>query len=580
MDGHIRPFILRSWQRSHASGVRPGSDDPDFRRVPEDELQRRLEARRELVEVAEPHLQWVSASWLGNVAHAVYLTDQDGIVLRSHGHRPIIDALGLAPGYDWSEPQMGTNGAGTALATGQPAAVTGAEHYMQAFREAVCTGAPIHRPDGTLLGALDLSTNVEDGDPERLSLATHLAFAIESEIACRELEREQRRLATIVEVSDDAILSKTLDGTILSWNGGAERLYGYTAEEMIGCNIATLVPEDRHGHLQTIHARLRCNERVEPMETLQRRKDGRSVHVSLQISPIRNESGEPVGATAVARDITRRKEAETTAAREHAETLRRADQLQQLAAQITQAEQRERRKLAQILHDDLQQVLVGAKMKAQQLKKADAAHTKRIASQLTELLDEAVDSSRSLSHQLSPRVLYDQGLADALRWLAARQEERQGLTVHVEADANAEPAAIDMKTFLYQGVRELLLNVRKHAGDEARVRLARDGRERVRIDVEDDGPGFSPERITEEPQGQALGLFGLGERLQALGGEMRIDSAPGEGTRITLLAPMTGRSTPQADDGEWQTHSTQVGKESFRRASAATAVLAAHRAER
>lgn len=537
VKAHIRPFILRSWRRSQAAGVRAATDQPQFRRVPDDELQRRCEARRELIDLADPHMQWVSHSWLRKVAHVIYLVDQDGVVLRSDGERSMIESFGLSPGYDWSESQMGTNGAGTALAAGQPAAVLGAEHYMQPFQDAICTGAPIHGPDGTLLGALDLSTDLQDSDPERLSLVAHLAFAIESELACYELAREQRRLATIVEVSDDAILSKALDGTILSWNSGAKRLYGYTAEEMIGCNISTLVPAHLHPELERTHAKLRRNEPVEPMEVEQQRKDGRSVHVSLQLSLIRNEAGEPVGAAAIARDITRRKEAEAAADREHAETVRRAHQLQQIASQLAQAEQRERRNLAQVLHDDLQQVLVGAKMKAGLLKGADTAGAERIGSEVTRLLDEAIESSRSLSHELSPQILYDHGLGQALQWLAPRQQERQDLMVHVEGEADAEPDSMDVKTLLFQGLRELLLNVRKHAGAEAWVRLGRDCGGRVRIDVEDRGPGFVPEHTTDETGGQALGLFGLRERLQAVGGEMRIDSAPGEGTRVTLLAP-------------------------------------------
>jgi two-component system sensor kinase FixL len=119
-----------------------------------------------------------------------------------------------------------------------------------------------------------------------------------------------RILAAIVESSDDAIIGKDLNGTILTWNEGARRMYGYAAHEMIGKSIALLIPRDRADELEHIIGRVRSGERVSPFETVRIRKDGRSVDVSLLVSPIRDESGRIVGASAIARDITGQKRAE------------------------------------------------------------------------------------------------------------------------------------------------------------------------------------------------------------------------------------------------------------------------------
>ncbi len=117
-------------------------------------------------------------------------------------------------------------------------------------------------------------------------------------------------LAAIVASSDDAIVSKTLEGRILTWNAGAERLFGYSAAEAIGQPITLLIPAERHDEESSLFGRLRQGERIEHFETVRVAKDGRRIDVSLTVSPVRNASGDIIGASKVARDITQRKEAE------------------------------------------------------------------------------------------------------------------------------------------------------------------------------------------------------------------------------------------------------------------------------
>lgn len=191
-QGQVRPFILSSWERSRAAGVPARASTAEFHHVGEEETRRRLAASRELIELARPHLEWLSAS-IGTVAHAAYVTDADGIVLYAVGDPEQAKTLGLAPGFDWSERTMGTNGAGTALATGQPVAIIGPEHYTCPFHDYICTGAPIFSPDGQVIGAIDISTHVADGSPSRLSLVAHVAFTLETVLAQRRADTERQR---------------------------------------------------------------------------------------------------------------------------------------------------------------------------------------------------------------------------------------------------------------------------------------------------------------------------------------------------------------------------------------------------
>ena len=115
------------------------------------------------------------------------------------------------------------------------------------------------------------------------------------------------RMAAIIESSDDAIIGKTLDGIVTSWNPAAERMYGYSAAEVIGRSVSLLIPPERPDELQHILEKIRHGERVDHVETLRMRKDGRLIHVSLSVSPIMDATGEIVGASTIARDITERK---------------------------------------------------------------------------------------------------------------------------------------------------------------------------------------------------------------------------------------------------------------------------------
>ncbi len=123
-------------------------------------------------------------------------------------------------------------------------------------------------------------------------------------------ERAADHYAAIVESSDDAILSKDLNGVIMSWNGAAQRLFGYTADEAVGQSVTILIPADRHDEEPMILARIRRGERIEHYETIRQRKDGSLVDISLTVSPIKDFKGDIVGASKIARDVTERRRAQ------------------------------------------------------------------------------------------------------------------------------------------------------------------------------------------------------------------------------------------------------------------------------
>lgn len=263
---------------------------------------------------------------------------------------------------------------------------------------------------------------------------------------------------------------------------------------------------------------------------------------------------------AITRDVTDAKrveaalkswneELEARVAERTAVAEQRASQLRMLAAELTQAEQRERRRLAKILHDHLQQLLVAARMRLSVLHRH--APNEKVATtlqQIHELLDQCLVESRSLTVELSPPVLYEAGLTAGLQWLARQMEEKHHLQVEVDSESTAEPTCEAKRVFLFQAIRELLLNIVKHAQtDRARVELRPLDHDWLRLVVTDSGRGFDPARLEDRRESSGFGLFSIRERLEVLGGRMNLDTAPGQGTRTVIEVPRASATPPSRE---------------------------------
>jgi two-component system CheB/CheR fusion protein len=231
---------------------------------------------------------------------------------------------------------------------------------------------------------------------------------------------------------------------------------------------------------------------------------------------------------------------ERRVAKRTAEAVEQAQKLRLLSAELSLAEEAERRRVAEMLHEDLQQLLVAARMQLAGLcRTRDAAQREAIAREIAEILERSFKLTRSLSVELAPPVLYEHGLAAALEWLATETRKNYNIEVTVETDSAANPKAADVRIFLFRVVRELLLNSAKHAGGSAvHITMQHRRPDKVRIIVADDGPGFDPKSIdNKRTDSQTVGLVNIRERVSNFGGEFHINSDPKRGTRITLSLP-------------------------------------------
>ena len=225
------------------------------------------------------------------------------------------------------------------------------------------------------------------------------------------------------------------------------------------------------------------------------------------------------------------KVAERTQELEH-----RARQLQKLTLELSETEDRERKRLADILHDDLQQQLAAAKfhlgLVGNQVK--EDASLREATARVSEMIKGAIATSRSLSHELSPAMLYHGDFGETLEWLANQVQAKHGLVVHVEVRGRVEVSSDPIKAFLFRTAQEILFNTVKHAGvTEAAIRLRRRNGQ-VRLTVCDRGRGFDLKTLG---QAAGFGLLSIRERVELLGGHMKIRSTPGRGSTFLIAVP-------------------------------------------
>ncbi len=361
-------------------------------------------------------------------------------------------------------------------------------------------------------------------------------------------EAHNRQLRLLLETATQGIVSIDATGTIVTANRALEMMFGWPSGELIGQPIeALLPPASRAAHTQhrttyfaAPHPRL-----MGGLHLVGQRKDGSTFPIEVSLNHVVTSVGGR--AFAFVSDISERQE--RTAELEY-----RTAQLSRLASDLTLAEHHAREQIAKTLHDGLQQLLLSAALNLDRLIGRDVpqgAGADDLLKEVRDHLDEAMAAARSLSLELFPPVLHSSGLPAALNWLADQTRSKYGLEVEVRADPLANSGRKDVRTLLFESVRELLFNVVKHARvDRVTVDLALDSDDRLSISVEDRGIGFDPARLVERGETGPVGwgLFSIRERLTLLGGRFDIDSTPGQGTRFRLIAPR--RSTQSAGGGQ------------------------------
>ncbi|MGH8647238.1 MAG: PAS domain S-box protein, partial [Gammaproteobacteria bacterium] len=375
----------------------------------------------------------------------------------------------------------------------------------------------------------------------------------------KEAEAAQRRLAAIVEFSQDAIISKTLDGIITNWNTGAEHIFGYTADELVGRPISLLIPPERQDEELQINERLKRGERIEHFDTVRVRKDSRRIDISLTISPIRDETGRIVGASKIARDITDRKRIEE----ERAQLLADEQRAREEAEATTRAKDEFVAVVSHELRSPLNAIYGWVQVLAAQeapdpamVKKAIGIFSRNIEQQrylIDDLLDTARMASGKLKLEIEPLDLVPvtSEALDVIRPAA----EAKGVELFTVIDSRGAQITGDALR-LQQVIWNLLSNAVKFtpAGGRIELRLERLD-PYVRITVSDTGCGIAPEFLpylfdrfrqadsasTRRHGGLGLGMALVKHVVELHGGTVRAQSA-GFGQRACLTVDLPVRA--------------------------------------
>jgi PAS domain S-box-containing protein len=347
----------------------------------------------------------------------------------------------------------------------------------------------------------------------------------------------------LIETMTEGATIISEDGTILYCNSRFAEMVKVPIEYVISASMSDFIEVfDKNRFAAMLKKAV-----IEPVreEVYIRSKDSDPIPVLLSLRSL--SSVEMKSICMVVTDLTPQKKAEQKL-KEYADELHkinielsiRAEQLSRLSSQLTLSEQLERRRLAKILHDHLQQLLVAAKIGLETIFQRPPKEQQKHVTEIAELLSESINASRSLTIDLCPPILYESGLGQALEWLSSWMKEKYRFHVDLKREETPIPMRENMKILLFESVRELLFNAFKHAGvGAAQVELIRENENYLKMIVSDQGAGFDVKNLEKncDPNTGGFGLFSMRERLSLLGGRFELTSTIGKGTIVSLTAP-------------------------------------------
>ncbi|MCG6869987.1 MAG: PAS domain S-box protein [Gammaproteobacteria bacterium] len=343
-----------------------------------------------------------------------------------------------------------------------------------------------------------------------------------------------QRFMSLIEAGPSVIVCLSPDCRILEFNRAAVRLYGRQRASVLGQDYIQLFVPKAHQKLVVDNIkRILDGFPTRSFENPVRTPDGEQRVLLWSISRILDVAGVPTGVIAVGQDITERQQADEA-------LIEQQRQLRTLASELALAGQRERRRVAIGLHDQVGQALAMAKLKLRAVLDSDlSANTRRSLMESQALLDQSIQATRSLTFQLSSAVLRELGLEAALQqlveWFDAEHKDTRFV---FETDNQAKPVSEEKDLMIYDIARELLFNATKYAQARTVSLTVECVNDHLHILIQDDGVGFDTTRLKDAPSAEGgVGYFSIRERLNYLGGELDVESSIGHGTRTTLIVP-------------------------------------------
>ena len=353
------------------------------------------------------------------------------------------------------------------------------------------------------------------------------------------LRKSEQRLSAIFSRAAVGLCELSPEGRFTKVNDTYCQILGRTRHRLLSMSLPEVTHPDEVNRVMAALRQVLENGELASLDKQYVRPDGTIVYANCSLTRIDDEQNRPQAIMSVTVDMTDRRNANELLEQRVAERTELAEartrQLQSLAVELIGAEERERQRISALLHEDLQQVLAAARFQVQAVQESLPEVIE--LSEVEQMLSGAIFTSRRLSHELSPSILHHSGLVAALAWLSRQMHERFGLEVQVYAENVREPNTAYLRIIMFRAAQELLFNVVKHAGvQSAQVHLFASDRG-LSISVSDQGRGFEPAILESSAATTGLGLLSLRERASYVGGSFLIESAPGQGSRITITVP-------------------------------------------
>jgi two-component system, LuxR family, sensor kinase FixL len=333
-------------------------------------------------------------------------------------------------------------------------------------------------------------------------------------------EKEELLSVTLKSISD-AVIGSTLDGTIISWNSGAESIFGYTGDEVSGKNISILTPPFYPNEMPEILDTLQDGNDIDHYETIRQKKDGGIINVSVKVSPIRNHLNRIKGASIIARDVTARK---------------------RLEREVLEISEKERRRIGQDLHDSLGQKLTGISLqikalenRLQEINPEEAL----IAASISRLINDTIMHTRTLAKNLLTVTLKTQGLSVALQELASYCEELYGISTRCSTALKNEINDSSLASQLYHIAQEAVTNATRHSGASSIEISIYDDDSEIILDIYDNGNGAILTRKS------GIGLKIMEFRSSMIDGRLSFYGEQGKGSHVICRVPKIGRIEDQ-----------------------------------
>ena len=395
-------------------------------------------------------------------------------------------------------------------------------------------GKTLIKNDGTSIDTVMNLTSLKDSQGNIIGLVKGSRETAGRKQLEKPLIESRDFLENIIKTSADGIIVTDSEGSIILINNAAERILGYSGTELRGKSTKEFIPSGNVAERgKELQKQLLFKGRLFGFEHKFHRRDGNIIDIEINVAPLKNEEGIVAGSVASFRDITERKAAEK-------KLHEYQDQLRSMASQLTLIEERERRQIAADLHDRIAQTLALTKIKLGTLQESvHSPDQKKDLHKIRELIDQTIQDTRSLTFDLCPPFLYELGFEKALEWLLEEIKQNYGIATFFENKGTLNTLGDEVSILLFRTIRELLINIVKHAKAHISKVSVREDQNHVYLTVEDDGIGFDTEKLQSYvTRNRGFGLFQIKERLHYLGGQMEVASLPTRGTKISLTVPI------------------------------------------